>query len=82
MVTETTKFNPYNIVDYGLQIFLCILFAMVLIWCIFQIVKYCKIIKANFTATKSQQTEFDELADIKNRVNATLTRLQSDRDDL
>ena len=82
MVTETTKFNPYDIVDTGLKIFIGILLMMFLVWCIFQIVKYCKIIKANFTATKSQQTEFDELADIKNRVNATLARLHSDRDDL
>ena len=32
MVVETTKFNPYDIVDYGLQIFIGLLVLMFLTW--------------------------------------------------
>ena len=80
MVTETTKFNPYDIVDTGLKIFIGILLMMFLVWCVFQIIKYCKIIKENFTESKAQQTEVDELTEIKQRVNATLAKRESERD--
>lgn len=80
MVTETTGINPYNVIDTGLKIFIDLLALMFLVWCIFQIVKYCKIIKENFTESKVQETEFDELSDIKNSVNATLAKYESERD--
>ena len=76
MVVETTKFNPYDIVDYGMQIFLCILLLMFLGWCIFQIVKYCKIIKANAAEYKARRSELQQ---IKNRVNKKLSKFNSDR---
>ena len=76
MVTETTTFNPYDIVDYGVQIFLCILLLMFLGWCIFQIIKYCKIIKANVAEYKARQSEPQQ---IKNSVNKKLSKFNSDR---
>jgi len=76
MVVETTKFNPYDIVDYGVQIFLCILLLMFLGWCIFQIIKYCKIIKANADEYKARQSELQQ---IKNSVNKKLSKFNSDR---
>lgn len=71
MVVETTKFNPYDIVDYGVQIFLCILLLMFLGWCIFQIIKYCKIIRDNITEYKARQSELQQ---IKNSVNSKLSK--------
>lgn len=76
MVVETTKFNPYDIVDYGVQIFLCILLLMFLGWCIFQIIKYCKIIKANAAEYKARRSELQQ---IKNSVNQKLSKFNSDR---
>lgn len=76
MVTETTTFNPYDIVDYGVQIFLCILLLMFLGWCIFQIIKYCKIIKANAAEYKARHSELQQ---IKNSVNKKLSKFNSDR---
>lgn len=76
MVTETTTFNPYDIVDYGVQIFLCILLLMFLGWCIFQIIKYCKIIKANAAEYKARRSELQQ---IKNSVNKKLSKFHSDR---
>jgi len=76
MVVETTKFNPYDIVDYGVQIFLCILLLMFLGWCIFQIIKYCKIIKANAAEYKARRSELQQ---IKNSVNKKLSKFNSDR---
>lgn len=76
MVVETTKFNPYDIVDYGMQIFLCILLLMFLGWCIFQIIKYCKIIKANAAEYKARRSELQQ---IKNSVNMKLSKFNSDR---
>lgn len=76
MVIETTKFNPYDIVDYGLQIFIGILLFMFLGWCIFQIIKYCKIIKANADEYKARQSELQQ---IKNSVNKKLSKFNSDR---
>lgn len=76
MVTETTTFNPYDIVDYGVQIFLCILLLMFLGWCIFQIIKYCKIIKANAAEYKARRFELQQ---IKNNVNKKLSKFNSDR---
>ena len=76
MVVETTKFNPYDIVDYGVQIFLCILLLMFLGWCIFQIIKYCKIIRDNITEYKARQSELQQ---IKNSVNKKLSNFNSDR---
>ena len=76
MVVETTKFNPYDIVDYGVQIFLCILLLMFLGWCIFQIIKYCKIIKANAAEYKARRSELQQ---IKNSVNNKLSKFNSDR---
>ena len=71
MVTETTKFNPYDIVDYGLQIFIGILLLMFLGWCIFQIIKYCKIIRDNVAEYKARQSELQQ---IQNNVNKTLSK--------
>lgn len=76
MVTETTTLNPYDIVDYGLQIFIGILLLMFLCWCIFQIIKYCKIIKANAAEYKARQSEVQQ---IKNSVNKKLSKFNSDR---
>lgn len=76
MVVETTKFNPYDIVDYGVQIFLCILLLMFLGWCVFQIIKYCKIIKANAAEYKARRSELQQ---IKNSVNKKLSKFNSDR---
>ena len=76
MVTETTKFNPYDIVDYGLQVFIGILLFMFLGWCIFQIIKYCKIIKANAVEYKARRSELQQ---IKNSVNKKLSKFNSDR---
>ena len=76
MVVETTKFNPYDIVDYGVQVFLCILLLMFLGWCIFQIIKYCKIIKANAAEYKARRSELQQ---IKNSVNQKLSKFNSDR---
>ena len=81
MVTEVTKFNPYDIVDTGLRIFMGVLLMMFLLWCIVQIVKYCKIIKENFTESKMQPEELDELHEIQNSVNATLAKIKSGCDD-
>ena len=78
MVTETNILNPYDIVDTGLKIFIGILLTMFLVWCIFQIVKNCKIIKQNFMEYKEQQTEFDELKEIKDSVNAALAKIKSE----
>ena len=78
MVTETNILNPYDIVDTGLKIFIGILLTMFLAWCVFQIVKNCKIIKQNFTEYKEQQTEFDELKEIKDSVNAALAKIKSE----
>ena len=71
MVTETTTFNPYDIVDYGLQIFIGILLLMFLGWCIFQIIKYCKIIRDNVAEYKARQSELQQ---IQNNVNKTLSK--------
>ena len=71
MVTETTTFNPYDIVDYGLQIFLCILLLMFLGWCIFQIIKYCKIIRDNMSEYRARQSELQQ---IKSQVNKNLSK--------
>ena len=76
MVTETTTLNPYDIVDYGVQVFLCILLLMFLGWCIFQIIKYCKIIKANAAEYKARRSELQQ---IKNSVNQKLSKFNSDR---
>lgn len=76
MVTETTKFNPYNIVDYGLQVFIGILLFMFLGWCVFQIIKYCKIIKANAAEYKARRSELQQ---VKNSVNKKLSTFNSDR---
>ena len=78
MVTETNILNPYDIVDTGLKIFIGILLTMFLVWCIFQIVKNCKIIKQNFTEYKEQQTELDDLKEIKDSVNAALAKIKSE----
>ena len=71
MLTETTKFNPYDIVDYGLQIFIGILLLMFLGWCIFQIIKYCKIIRNNVAEYKARQSELQQ---IQKNVNKTLSK--------
>ena len=71
MVTETTTFNPYDIVDYGLQIFIGILLLMFLGWCIFQIIKYCKIIRDNVAEYKARQSELQQ---IQKNVNKTLSK--------
>lgn len=76
MVTEITKFNPYDIIDYGLQVFIGILLFMFLGWCIFQIIKYCKIIKANAAEYKARRSELQQ---IKNSVNDKLSKFNSDR---
>lgn len=70
MVTETTTFNLYDIVDYGLQIFMCILLLMFLGWCIFQIIKYCKIIRDNMSEYRARQSELQQ---IKSQVNNNLS---------
>ena len=77
MVVETTKFNPYDIVDYGLQIFIGLLVLMFLTWCIFQIVKYCKIIRDTFLECKVRQSE---LQDIQKHVNQTLSEIRKQGD--
>ena len=71
MVVETTKFNAYDIVDYGLQIFIGILVFILLGWCIFQIIKYCKIIRDNVAEYKARQSELQQ---IKSQVNKTLSK--------
>ena len=71
MVVETTKFNPYDMVDYGLQIFIGILVLMFLGWCIFQIIKYCKIIRNNVVEYKARQSELQQ---IKSQVNKNLSK--------
>ena len=77
MVTENTGTMSYDLLDTGLKIFISILMLMVVIWCIFQIVKYCKIIKENFTATHAEK---DEFAEIRNNVNNALSKIKSERD--
>ena len=76
VVVETTKFNPYDIVDYGLQIFIGLLMLMFLGWCIFQIIKYCKIIRDNVAEYKARQ---DEIRQIKDSVNQKLSNFNTDR---
>lgn len=71
MVTETTTFNPYDIVDYGLQIFIGILLLMFLGWSVYQIIKYCKIIRDNITEYKARQSELQQ---IQKNVNKTLSK--------
>ena len=71
MVVETTKFNAYDIVDYGLQIFIGILVLMFLGWCIFQIIKYCQIIRNNVVEYKARQSELQQ---IKSQVNKNLSK--------
>lgn len=72
MVTETTTWTAYDIVDYGLQIFIGLLVLMFLAWCIFQIVKYCKIIRDNFLEYKARQSELQHL---QKNVNKTLSKI-------
>lgn len=77
MITEITTWTPYDIVDYGLQIFIGLLVLMFLAWCIFQIVKYCKIIRDNFLECKTRQSE---LQDIQAHVNQTLSEIRKQGD--
>lgn len=71
MINEQNTFNPYDIVDYGLQIFIGILLLMFLCWSVYQIIKYCKIIRDNITEYKARQSELQQ---IQNNVNKTLSK--------
>lgn len=70
MVTETTTFNLYDIIDSGLRVFIGILLFMFLGWCIFQIIKYCKIIRDNMSEYRARQSELQQ---IKSQVNNNLS---------
>ena len=47
MIHDTKVLTAYDIVDYGLQFFIGLLMFMFLGWCVYHIIKCCKIIREN-----------------------------------